>query len=84
MQVAHFFGCRRLSFSTISDTTVNSSLPNCLINDNSNNLSVENFSRDLNGAAQNNVKIEGSNGIRVGDAIYHIYYPHSIKGKIIF
>lgn len=69
----------RLSFSTISDITLDSSAASH-VNVNSvvsstNNFAIDNFVRDLNGAAQNNFKIQSSSGIRVGDAIYNIYYP---------
>jgi hypothetical protein len=76
----------RLSFSTISDTTVNSSLVNRMVIENStrtaNSFAVDDFMRDLSGTSQSNLKIEHSNGIRVGDAIYNFYYPPRVSEGI--
>lgn len=80
----------RLSFSSISrsfsDTTVNSSVVNRMIVENNttnnNTFAIENFVKGPSSAVpnNNNFNIEGS-GIRVGDAIYHIYYPPPSEGN---
>lgn len=67
---------RRFSNSTVSDVTVNSSVMSIIARENfsPNNGINENFNQDLS-PTQNNVKIESSSGIRVGDVIYNIYSP---------
>lgn len=76
---------KRFSFSSISETTCSSvsGVVNRHVNtvNTTSNLTIDNFVKDLNGAPQSNFRIEGSSGIRVGDAIYHIYYPPPKEGS---
>lgn len=65
---------RRFSHSTVSETTISSSVVSTRKNSTPNHGIGKNL-QDLSGSTQNNVKIESSSGIRVGDVIYNIYSP---------
>lgn len=74
-------GWRKNSNSSITDTTI-SSCPSGIARDFS-GLAVDSYGNDNIGQTQNNVKIENSSGIRVGDVIYNIYSPSPPTESII-
>lgn len=70
---------RKRSFTSLTETTYSSSCVSRLTKDDG--VAGENFSQELNEVTQNNVKIENSKGIRIGDVIYNIYTPPPPESK---
>lgn len=70
---------RSRSVTSLTETTVSSSCQSRLTKG---SMAIENFIQDASGPTQNNVRIENSNGIRVGDVIYNIYSPAPPGSKL--